>query len=441
MFKSLTMKEVYDAANLSFCFEFFTPLTKRETASRLSKSLGKDVRFFTDLDESFSPTYEAFKLAPTYDRGYREMTLSTGPLPYQEGLHIFLKTMNLIEAIGYTTDRCSVKVKIGLDDETLGLPAPMSKLNRFKYLIGLDESTLFEMWPQADLEKNRIYQNRLHLIHPKNIYQTVITENYIEKMDPREFRFPESEFFATDFSEIGEGRIVINYISGENYTKKKKEATKTINLVIEHLYETLSDNYRYSIKEKKAMSEMAEDFRRSIRGTRDYLSFRTTYPNIRMYVDLQPTEYLVESNYLRLREQIFALVVGSGISEAVINYDTARQKLQVKDAVISRGIVVESIEFYGCTVEADAKGCLFEGCTVRNSKLTECTIHSNNFIKNSKIMDCDFMGMENSISKSFIKTTGDKMINADVRECLVQGGIFTLNSSIDESTRIIAVKK
>lgn len=437
MFKSISKKEIYDNSRLSFVFEFFTPLNKREAAAKFARALGKSVKWFTDVDASFEPTYESFKIAPIYSNGYKEISLSTGFMPYQEAVHMFLKSMNVIDAIGHTTNRCSVKTKIKINEKELGLTLGLHKLNKFKYLLGINEEELFKLWPAQENENRKIHQSNLTFIQPRDIYNTVITENFIERMDPIEFRFPASDFFANDFSELGEDTLIINYIGGKDYTKKKKEAVSAINLVIEHLYDTLSDNYRYSLEEKKKIAGIANEFKNSIDGTRNYFNFKMLYPNITIYVDLKNDPRLVEANYTIVRDKIFRLIVGGGITEAVINYDTRRKAIQIKDAVLKKSILIEGVEFYQCQVEADAKGCLFEGCTIRHSKLEECTIFSNNLIKGSKIINCDYLGEQNEISASYLDNSEKKMISASLKECLVNRGKFTASSSIDKLTKII----
>jgi len=129
--------------------------------------------------------------------------------------------------------------------------------------------------------------------------------------------------------------------------------------------------------------------------------------------------------------------VGGGITEAVINYDTRRKVVQIKDAILKKSILVEGVEFYQSSIEADAKNCLFEGCTIRNSKLNECTIFSNNSIKNSKIIDCDYLGGANEISSSYLDNSEKKVINAELKECLVNRGKFSMSSSIDKKTKVL----
>lgn len=437
MFKSLSKKEIYDNSNLSFVFEFFTPLNKRDASARFARALGKKIKWFNEVDSDFVPTYETFKISPTYSNGYKEISLSTGAMPYQEAIHMMLKTLNVIESLGHTSSRCSLKTRIGLNEDALGLTVKLDRLNRLKYLLGINEEEIFKMWPAQNNEHCKIEQTGVNFIQPRDLYNTIVTESLVERMDPIEFKFPESDFFANDFSELTSGSMVINYIGGKDYSKKKREAVSTINLVIEHLYDTLANNYQYSQEEKKKISGIVNEFRNSIDGTRNYFNFKMLYPNISVYVDLSDNTRLIEANYSIFREKLFKVIVGGGISEAVVNYDTRRKSLQVKDAVLKKNLIVEGIEFYQCKVEADAKGCLFEGCEILNSKIVECTIYSNNLIKNSKVIECDYLGGANEILSSFVNNSEKKIINADLRECLVYRGKFTLASHIDKSTTVI----
>jgi len=297
MFKSIAKKKIYDNSSLSFVFEFFTPLNKREAAAKFARALGKKMKWFTDVDSDFEPTYESFKIAPIYSNGYKEISLSTGFMPYQEAVHMFLKTMNIIEAIGYTTNRCSVKTRIRLDEKELNLPVTIDKLNRFKYLLGINEAELFKLWPAQENENRKIYQDHLAFLQPRDPYNTVVTEGFVERMNPMEFKFPESDFFANDFSELNTGALAINYIGGKDYTKKKKEAVDAINLVIEHLYSTLCENYIYSPEERKKIRDIVNEMRMSIDGTRNYFNFKMLYPNVSVYVDLRADNRLIEANY------------------------------------------------------------------------------------------------------------------------------------------------
>jgi hypothetical protein len=437
MFKSLDKKNVYDNTQVSFCFEFFSPMRKMDAAAKIARALGKKVKWFSEVKNDFNATNETFKLAPTYSNGYKEMQLSTGLMPYQEAIHMYLKASNIIEAIGFTTDRCRVRTTIKLNENALQLPTSLTKLNKLKYLISLDEKKLFELWPQPENENKLIYQNHFQYVQPKRLYDMILTESIVERGDSIELAFPESDFFATDFSQLANGKLVVNYISGKDYTRKKKEAVEALNIIIEHAYSTLLENYSYSNQEKIRISEMVKDFRTAIDSTRTLLGFKSAFPEIDLYVDLNQAKHLLESVYPQIREKLFRLIIGGGITEATVNYDTRRARLQIKDATLNRSILLEGVEFFGCTIEGDIKNCLFENCIIRNSKLEGCSIFSNNSVKFSKLIDCDYLGESNEISSSFLDNPDAKTINANLTECLVNRGKFTLNSEIDSSTKII----
>lgn len=437
MFKSLDKKDIYDNSSIGFCFEFFSPMRKMDAAAKISRALGKKVKWFNSINPKFEATNETFSLAPTYSNGYKEMRLSTGLLPYQEGLHMFLKISNVIEAIGFTTDRCRVKTTIKINETALGLPVRMDKLNRVKYLLGLNEKKLFELWPQPENDMRLVYQNQIDYIRPKRLYETILSTNVVKRANLMDLSLPESDFFGNDFSEIGRGKLVINYIGGKEYTKKKKEAVEAINLVIDHVYETLKNNYEYTNQEDIRISSIVNEVKSGIDSTRNPMTFKSSYPNIGLYVDLRSDKYSVEAGYPQIREKVYQLVVGGGISEGHINYDTHRGTIQVKGAKLKRSIVLEGVEFFDCEIEGDVKGCLFDRCIIRNSKLSECTIHYGNLIKFSKMMDCDYIGESNEIISSFLDNSINKPINGDLKECLINRGKLSLSCKVDDSTKII----
>ena len=437
MFKSLDKKSIYDSSSISFCFEFFSPLRKMDAASKISRALGKKVKWFKEVKTDFAPTNEVFKLAPTYSNGYKEMQLSTGFMPYQDAVHMYLKVSNIIEAIGFTTERCRVTTTLKLNEKKLDIPYGLDKLNKLKYLISLDEKKLFELWPQPENENRLLYQNHLQYIRPRRLFDMVLTESIIEKGNSIDLAFPESDFFATDFSKLSEGKLIVNYISGKNYTKKKKEAVETLNSVIEHAYDTLTSNYSYSNQEKIKISGIVTDFRQGIDSTRNLLKFKSAFPDIILSVDLKQAPHLLEANFPMIREKIFKLVIGGGIKEGHINFDTARKVLQIKGVELKRSILLEGVEFFDCKIEGDVKNCLFENCIILNSKLQDCILYSNNRIKFSKILDCDYLGGANEVISSYLDNPDNKMINAELKECLINRGKLSIGSEIDSSTKII----
>jgi ribosome-associated toxin RatA of RatAB toxin-antitoxin module len=365
------------------------------------------------------------------------MQFSTGFLPYHEAVHMFLKTMNVIDSIGFTTNRCRVKTSIRLNESELDLSNKMDKLNRFKYLLSLNEKQLFEWWPQSETDQKLVYQNHKQYIRPRQMYSVVLNESFLERMDQNNFIFPQSDFFANDFSELGNGVLSFNYISGKDYTKKKKESINTINAIIEHTYETLANNRTYTNQERIKIGSIVSEFKKAVDSTRTYEKFKSNYPEIQLYIDLKSDSRIIEANYQKIRDKIFELIVSGGIEEASLNYDTIRHRFQVKDANLKRAILIENVEFFDCTLEGELSKCLFRNCIIKNSNLTECEIFSSNLIKFSKLIDCEYSGDLNEVSSSYLDNSENKVINAELRECLVNRGRMSPGSQIDKTTKII----
>lgn len=437
MFKSLENMSIYESVKLSFNFDFFSPLSRKEAASKLAKALGVKILWSNKMTKAYESNEGHFKLEPTYSKGYKELSFSTKFLPYNEAVHLFLKAMNVIDEIGFTTDRCGVKTSILMNEKKLDLPIGLDKLNRLKYLISLNESQIFEWWPQSENDAKLVQQGQLKHIKVKRAYETLVSTKLLERLDPHHLVLAESEFFGNDFSQLGKKTIAINYIGGKGYCKKKKESIDTINLVIENIYSTLKKNYEYSEREKSKIEEMTKSLQSALNKTRSYTSFRSAFPNASLSIDLRLDERMIESQYQVMREKLFEFALAGGIQDAAFNWDSRRQKFQVKGAKFENILIAENTEFFDCTIEGDLKNCLVESSILRNSKLMDCIIHSNNLIKFSKLYECEYLGGANEISASFLENSEDRPITADLRECLIYRGKLSLLATIDSSTRII----
>jgi hypothetical protein len=428
---------LYTNSSLSFKFEFKSSIRRRDMASKLANNTGKKIKWFKGVEENFRPNSEIFKLSNKYSHASKTFIFETGALPYHDAMRLMLQTMNVIDHFGQTDDRCEMKVGISLNEKKLNLPIGVSKLNKFKYLIGLNEKEILKNWNTEETERKKISQSEYFYFHSKNPYYSYISNSIVERADPSQFNFPESDFFGHHFNRINEGILEISYIGGKDYQKKKAEAKSTINIIIDRLYNTLSENFEYTTEEKSKLTDLINQYKRAVESTKSPLNLKSNYPNIRIYHDLRSQEFLVESVYPTLREKIFDLIVFGGVHIADVNWDNDRKKLQVKGAKIDKNIVIEGIEFYDCIIEADAKNCLFSNCQIKNSKIENCDIVSSNFIKNSKVIECKYHGTNNTISRSYIDNNPNDMVLADVRECLVNRANFKLGANIDDKTTII----
>ena len=125
------------------------------------------------------------------------------------------------------------------------------------------------------------------------------------------------------------------------------------------------------------------------------------------------------------------------MKKAIINFDTVRNKVQVKEATIKKGFSLNNMDFFDCNIEGDIKDCLFENCKIRNSNMQDSTIYSNNDIKYSNLSNCKYGGFLNEIRSSYIDSNPDNIINANLSNCIVLNGNFSQESKIDKHTELI----
>ena len=436
MYNNIENKFLFDNTNVGFTFQFFSPLSNDKISRKLAKYLGKNV---IPLDNKSKIKFvdEAIYVSPDFEGGHRMKRIDTDLMPYHKAIHTMLKCMNFINENGFTSSRSNMNIKVSVNEMDLNLKYKLENLNKFKYILNIDESRIFKMWPESSSEKQKIHQSKAIFIFPKELYSSRLTGSLLEKANPMEYNFPRSSNFGTDFSNLMDGYVSVKYAGGKGYQKKKKETVELINYTAEHVYNTLTNNFSFDLNEKRKIQRLLERYQKIIDSTKSYEVFKHSFPEIPLFVDLKNHSFLVESNYQMIRNKLFELISCCEMNKAIINYDTARKRVQVKDARIKKGFSLSGIDFFNCHIEADLEDCLFEQCVIRNSSIKESMLYSNNDIKYSKIFDCKYGGYLNEIKSSSIYSNLDDIINADLYNCVVFDGNFSKESSIDEKTELI----
>lgn len=429
MTSELENSEIYKKTDISFRFEFKSPIRRRDMASKLSNNIGKNVKWFKGIDESFKPTHDTYKLSNKYSEKSKIFVFETGFIPYNEAIQVMLRSMNIIDYFGYTDDRCEMSANIKLNEKEV------YKMNKLKFIMKLNESNILNEWNTDDSERHKVNYNIL--IDIKDPFTTIISNKLVERLDSRFFNVDQSEFYGTDFSNIGKGYITTNYIGGKKYQKKTKDALNTINNIIIAFNESVLNRFKYTDKEKGNIDQILEYYRKTVNCTKNHRMFKESYPDIKLYVDLMEFDHLLEAHYNNFRGKIFELISKGDIKEGYINYDNDRKIVQVKDAVIKNRMQIKDIEFYNCVIEADVTNCLFSNCIIKHSNLNNCDILNNNYIKTSKVIECKYHGSANEISNSYVDNQKSGLINADLVNCVVNDGKFTSESTIDSDTILL----
>lgn len=438
MYKDLNSRKLFDNVNLGFEFEFFSPLNRKELSEKLTKTLGRKVHWTNQYHSDIQVGDGEFKLEPDFSGGFKMHELITGVMPYNEAINTLFRVYNFIDENGFTSERTGLHINISFNETDLGLKEKLQHLNVFKYLIGLNESKIFEMWPSAKSRIQRIYKNSVIQIYPKNKFISETSHNYSGPSSPADFNLPHTKYFGLNFTKLSKNYLEVRYAGGEGYEKKKTDTVDLINYIAESLYSTLENNNEYSVQEKRRMEEILEHHRQVLSSAKTYENFVKAYPDIEMYVDLRDDPRIVESNYLNLKEKLYELVTMAGLKKGIVNFDTLKNRVQLKDARLKESFSITGIDLINCTVSGEITKCELYGCEIRSSKINESHLLTGNDIRYSYLKNCTFVkDGSNRLDLSYIRSQPDSPIYADLNECIVRSGTVSLNSKVDSKTEFI----
>ena len=439
MYKDLTKSSLFDNVKLGFEFEFFSPILRADLAEKLTTILGKKVISTNEYGSDIPVSYDTFKIEPDFSGGFKMNELITGVMPYNEAIHVLYKVLNFIDENGFTTERTGLHINMSLNEFDLGLNERLQNLNVFKYILGLNEEKIFELWPSAKSRIQKIYKNSVSNIYPKNKFLAETSLDYARPNSPLDFSYPHSKYFGLNFDKLTEGYLEVRYAGGTDYQLKRASATELINYIAESLYNTLQVNHSYSIDEQKKVYEVMKKQRENTLAIKTYENFKKNFPEIELFIDLRNDPRIIESNYLNLREKLFDLITFGKIKKGQINYDTQNKRVQLKESKLEEGFGIHDIDIINCKIEAEISNCTLYGCKVRSSHITECRILTSNDIRYCHLDDCLFeRGCYNRIDLSYIKSSPETIIYADLNECIVRSGIIALDSKVDNKTEILS---
>jgi hypothetical protein len=127
------------------------------------------------------------------------------------------------------------------------------------------------------------------------------------------------------------------------------------------------------------------------------------------------------------------------MTKGSINYDTDTERVQLKDSSLKEGFGIKGLDLINCSIEAEITDCMLYGCKVRSSHITECRILTGNDIRYCHLDECMFeKGSVNRIDLSYIKSSPESVIYANLNECIVRSGIIALDAEVDSKTEVLS---
>ena len=376
------------------------------------------------------PSDEIFKLEPDNSGGSGMIELVTGPMPFVESKLIIAKTLKWIRENGSTNERCSIHINVAFDGKKLGPGTNVSSLDIGKFVLNFNEEAVYEAFPNR---RDSVYAKSIKFIVPLS----GMTQPSPEKRLWKNYMFVTEKYYGVNFSKLPKNYIEFRYLGGKDYEKKYNTILNMTEHFVLSLYESLVDPV-YNENDLKILDSLLEKHRSVIESYKTYSAFKTKYPKIKLMVDLNTYDQIVETFYPKMREKIFELLTKAGLNEGLINYDADTGKMQLKNAELMKCFEISGIDIVDCKIQGNIIGCDIFSTELINSSMFECNLFGATDTIDSKIED-SYVSRHVAVKDSYV--FGPRGVFSGDME----GGIFRKGRATEfakfENTEIIEIEK
>ena len=429
MYTNEQLNAIY-ASKIGLEFEFFANEGLDEVKRSLSNTLNKRIQIEEKAHSDFTPSDETFKLEPDNSGGTGMIELVTGPMPFVESKLIIAKTLKWIRENGSTNERCSIHINVAFDGKKLGTPTNVSSLDIGKFVLNFDENKIYEAFPNR---KDSVYAKSIKFIVPLS----GMTQPSPEKVSWKNYMFVSEKYYGVNFSKLPKNYIEFRYLGGKDYEKKYNTIMNLTEHFVISLYETLMYP-QYNDKDFKQLDVILEKHSGIIESYKDYQTFKKKFPKIKLMVDLQTYDQIVETFYPKMREEIFKLLTLAGLKEGLINYDADTGRMQLKNAELMQCFEIKGIDIVDCKIQGNILNC-----DIFSSELTNSSLFESNLFGATDAADCKIE--DSYVSKNVMCKDSYVFGPRGVFSGEMEGGIFRKGRATKmarfENTEIIEIEK
>jgi hypothetical protein len=429
MYTNEQLNAIY-GSKIGIEFEFFANEGMTEVKRSMSQALNKEIRVEEKAHSEFTPTDEIFKLEPDNSGGSGMIELVTGPMPFVESKLIIAKTLKWIRENGSTNERCSIHINVAFDGKKLGPNTNVSSLDIGKFVLNFNEEAVYEAFPNR---RDSVYAKSIKFIVPLS----GMTQPSPEKRLWKNYMFVTEKYYGVNFSKLPKNYIEFRYLGGTDYEKKYNTILNMTEHFVLSLYESLADPV-YNENDLKILDSLLEKHRSVIESYKTYSAFKEKYPKIKLMVDLNTYDQIIETFYPKMRTKIFELLTKAGLEEGLINYDADTGKMQLKNAELMKCFEINGIDIVDCKIQGNIIGCDIFSTELINSSMFECNLFGATDTVDSKIED-SYVSRHVAVKDSYV--FGPRGVFSGDME----GGIFRKGRATEfanfENTEIIEIEK
>lgn len=300
-------------------------------------------------------------------------------LSYFESVYLIPKLIDYLKKNAKSFSKSSLYYNIFFENDFCNL----NNINITKFVLNFNENYVTKRFP--DLFNSPLCKS-LTDIKPVSLNSC---QNGVEKQLEGLKALDDSDnLYCVDFTNITLGGVKFKYIGGKEWYKKEQDVIDVINYSIMSLYESVVVG-DLNDRDKKKLDELTTKFDSVSRHFDSYDEFKNNYKDIELTSDMESETSIVNLRFSNFKDLLFNLVVCNNIKKACINYDSDVNKLQLKDAKLSKTYQLKGFDLVECEFEdCNIKDCDLYDCKVTGSDLTGCNLFGYSDANDSRLHDC-----------------------------------------------------
>jgi hypothetical protein len=391
-------------AVVGFEFEFFSNHTYIKTMELLNLEFDPiEIWGFNQYHSDFPVSDKKFKIEPDYSGGSEMIELITGPINWVDARIILIKALAFIKKYGYTNEYCSIHINISFTDVNV------KELNPVKLILNFNEDFVYDKFPSR---RSNIYARSIKWIVPFEDWDdSEIALNSIIQC----VQIPDdTKYYGINIQKKWMGYLEYRYIGGTDYESKTDDILSLMDYFI--------------IQTKKAVTEellpednikllsYLEDNINWFKQYKTYDDFLANIDGIRIEIDQETKYEAVHASWEKIKNKLFDIIKScDSIKNAVINYNSTTNRVEIVDAIISNIHYLKSVDFINCNI----KECTLYDCHIVDTEIDGGHIY-NSKVFESKLNACKLSNCEATEWSELTKC----MFDGGTIDCIMKDGVF-----------------
>jgi hypothetical protein len=308
----------------------------------------------------------------------------------------------------------------------------VKNMNVLKFILSFDEEYVY-----SDFSKRRdsVYARSIKEILPNKSSFFINKDSTVYSKNA--FQTPFEKYYGVNFLKLDKNYLEYRYIGGTDYEKKTRKILDLVSYFITHMHSVLNF-VDYTSSEVRDFKKMIEKQHKIAQSFVKYASFKKGFPDIKVTLDMNDNDDVLEGVWVNLRDKLFEVIVTGSMTRGEFNLDTEFGRFQLKNTKL-KNCRVTDLELIDCELEGIMDRCFFYGCKIKNSRIAFSVFLKGNTLGFSKVVESP-LHVENICTDCFIENKSN-IINCQVIRGVIRNGEIGKLANVSKETNIVEQKE